>query len=58
MSGLTVEDFKTLLLDLYLVQRENAQLRAQIGELDRQNEAPGEQEEEVTRGEQYGDRHP
>lgn len=58
MSDLTVEDFKTLLLDLYLVQRENAQLRLQLGALDRPHEAPGEQEEEVTRGEQYGDRHP
>jgi hypothetical protein len=30
MSGLSVEDFKQLLLDLYLVQRENAVLRAEL----------------------------
>lgn len=28
---ITVEDFKNVLLDLYLVQRDNAALRAELG---------------------------
>jgi hypothetical protein len=30
MSDLSVEDFKNILLDLYLVQRENAELRGEL----------------------------
>lgn len=30
MNDLTIEDFKNLLLDLYLAQRENAALHAQL----------------------------
>lgn len=33
MSDLTIDDFKNVLLDLYLVQREKAQLQLQIAEL-------------------------
>jgi hypothetical protein len=32
MSDLSVEDFKNVLLDLYLVQRENAELRVRLAE--------------------------
>lgn len=33
MSELTVDDFKNVLLDLYLVQREKAQLQLKLAEL-------------------------
>lgn len=39
MTGLSVEDFKNVLLDLYLAQRELATLRAQLAV----HESPGEE---------------
>lgn len=30
MNDLTIEDFKNLLLDLYLAQRENAELHSRV----------------------------
>lgn len=54
MSGLSVEDFKNVLLDLYLAQRENAALHAQL--MQHSTDVSGEQEE-VSRDESGG-RHP
>jgi hypothetical protein len=59
MSGLSVEDFKNVLLDLYLAQRENAELHNQLAVLQQQNEVTGKSaSEEATGGGQHGDQHP
>lgn len=45
MSGLSVEDFKNVLLDLYVTQRENADLRARLVALEVDAPAEGADEE-------------
>lgn len=48
MSELTVDDFKNVLLDLYLVQRQNEQLQARLAALTNEQRAPeGREDEEV-----------
>jgi cell division protein FtsB len=37
VNDLTVEDFKNLLLDLYLVQRDRAELQRKLEELQKEN---------------------
>jgi cell division protein FtsB len=39
VSDLTVEDFKNVLLDLYLVQRDRADLQRKLDELDKERRA-------------------
>lgn len=57
MSDLSIEDFKNVLLDLYLSQRANADLSAQLAFM--QNDVSGEHvKEEVTSYERSGDRRP
>lgn len=48
MNELTVEDFKAVLLDLYLVQRERAELQRKLDELMKEKRASeGAVDEEV-----------
>jgi hypothetical protein len=44
VSALTVEDFKNVLLDLYLAQRDNAVLRTQITALTQPGGPPAPEE--------------
>lgn len=46
MSDLTIDDFKNLLLDLYVVQREKAQLQTKLAELaeERRNSEDADEE--------------
>lgn len=47
MNDLTIEDFKQVLLDLYLVQRENAALHAQLHKWQTDEPAPEKAETEA-----------
>lgn len=50
MSGLTVDDFKNVLLELYLAQRQNAVLCAQIASLTQPGGSCAPEEGEIDDG--------
>lgn len=46
MSDLTIDDFKNLLLDLYVVQREKSQLQVKLAELAKERRVLEDADEE------------
>jgi hypothetical protein len=47
MTDLSLEDLKSILLDLYIVQRENAELRARLARYEQADAPEGRVDEEV-----------